>query len=215
MTPERASAWVARWVRRYTRGLPEPVARRRIEEMASDVHDHVADGRARGTGERRIALAVLSRAIRGACADTAWRAGQRAAAARPARREKTMRPPTPIRRSVTRVALATGLVLLVPLIATLATDGPGWSPGDFVLAAVLLAGVGATLELAVRRSAGTPLRTALGIAGGVAGVGGLAMVLGEADDAPGLVVAGILLVAAALTLAVRTLGRRSGWRRRG
>lgn len=126
-----------------------------------------------------------------------------------------MRPPTPIRRSVTRVALATGLVLLVPLIATLATDGPGWSPGDFVLAAVLLAGVGATLELAVRRSAGTPLRTALGIAGGVAGVGGLAMVLGEADDAPGLVVAGILLVAAALTLAVRTLGRRSGWRRRG
>lgn len=209
MTPERAAALVARWVRRYTRGLPEPIARRRIEEIDADVADHVAHGRAHGTAEGRIALGVLSRAVRGVAADASWRAGYRPAAARPPTPEEHMRPSTPIRRSVVRVALATGLVLMVPLIATLVSEGATWSVFDFALAAVLLAGIGATLELAARRAGRIPYRAAVALAFGVAAVGALAMVLGETDDAPGLVLVGILLVVAALTLAVRTV-RRSG-----
>jgi hypothetical protein len=156
VTPERAAALVARWVRRYTRGLPEPIARRRIEEIDADVADHVAHGRAHGTAEGRIALGVLSRAVRGVAADASWRAGHRPAATRPATPEEHMRPPTPIRRSVARVALATGLVLMVPLIATLVSEGATWSVFDFALAAVLLAGIGATLELAARRAGRIP-----------------------------------------------------------
>jgi hypothetical protein len=60
MTPERASALVARWVRCYTRALPSPTARRRIDEMDADLHDHIAHERTRGTTDRRIALGILS-----------------------------------------------------------------------------------------------------------------------------------------------------------
>lgn len=207
MTPERMAALVAWWVRRYTRGLPAPIARRRVDEIAADVHDHVAHERAQGSGERRIALGVLSRAVRGAAADTSWRAGHRPATPRPPITEETMTVRTPIRRSVVRVALGTALVLLVPLIATLVTEGANWGAFDFALAAVLFAGIGGTFELAARRAGRIPYRAAVALALGVAAVGGVAMVLGETDDAPGLVIVGILLVIAALTLAVRTVRR--------
>jgi hypothetical protein len=73
MTPELAARLVGRWVRSYTRGLPEGAAGRRVEEIDADVHDHIAHERGAGTGERRIALGVLSRAVRGAPADASWR----------------------------------------------------------------------------------------------------------------------------------------------
>ncbi len=73
MTPERAADLTARWVRRYTRRLPAPVAERRIDEITADLLDHVAHERERGTGDRRIALSVLSRMIRGLAADASWR----------------------------------------------------------------------------------------------------------------------------------------------
>ncbi len=73
MTPERAAVIVTRWVRLYTRKLPAPIAGRRAEEIAADLHDEIAHERAQGTGDRRIALRILSRMARGMAADAGWR----------------------------------------------------------------------------------------------------------------------------------------------
>jgi hypothetical protein len=73
MTPERIARLVAWWARLYTRGLPEAAARRRVDELDADVHDQIEHERAAGTGDRRIALAVLSRMARGLPADALWR----------------------------------------------------------------------------------------------------------------------------------------------
>ena len=37
MTPERMAGLVARWVRFYTRNLPQPIAHRRIAEIDADL----------------------------------------------------------------------------------------------------------------------------------------------------------------------------------
>jgi hypothetical protein len=108
-----------------------------------------------------------------------------------------------VRRSALRVALGVALVLLLPLVGMLITDDVAWGPGDFVAAAVLLTVIGVALELAVRRAGN--LRTVLGIAA----VGIAAALLGEADDAPGLVLLGILLIGSACVLGMRT-AQRSG-----
>ena len=126
---------VAWWVQRYTRDLPAAAGQRRCDEVSADLHDHTAFERGRGVSDRRIALSILSRMIRGVAADASWR--------RRTRRESLMKP------------------LLV-------------------VAAILV--------------------VALGVA---------AVVLGEADDSPGLQGLGVLLVIAAVTLSVRRV-RRDG-----
>jgi hypothetical protein len=169
MTPERMARLVAAWVRFYTRRQPPAVARRRREEIDADLHDHIAHERAAGTGDRRIALSIAGRMARGMAAD--------ASAHRP----------------LVRVALATAIVLLVPLIAA-----APWSPADFVAAGVLVAGTGLLLEAAARRPRSLAYRAAA-IAIGVA-----ACLFGNADDAPGLVLFGCLLIAGTIALAART-----------
>ena len=104
-------------------------------------------------------------------------------------------------RSAVRVALGVALILSLPLVAMLFTDEVVWSLADFVLAGVLLATIGVALELAMRRAGN--LAAVLGIAA----VGVAAGVLGEADDAPGLVLLGILLIASACALGVRAVQR--------
>jgi hypothetical protein len=106
-------------------------------------------------------------------------------------------------RSAVRVALGVALILSLPLVAMLFTDDVAWSVADFVLAGVLLATIGVALELAVRKAGN--LATAFGIA--ALGVG--AGIVGEADDAPGLVLLGILLIGSACALGVRTAQRSS------
>jgi hypothetical protein len=184
MSPERVAAVVIRWARFYTRDLPAAVARRRIDEITADLHDHVVHERAAGTGERRIALGIASRLLRGLAADIAWR-----------RSHPWTR--TSLRRSVLRVALGVGFLLSLPLVANQFTEGEGWRLGDFVLAGVLLTTIGVAFELAARRSGNRVLAVALGALGVVAGA------LGEADDAPGLVLLGLLLVAGGCAIGVR------------
>jgi hypothetical protein len=135
MTPERMAKLVARWLRFYTRNLPDRVAERRIDEIAADLHDHIAHDRAHGTSDRRIALSIASRMVRGMAADLSWRGRSRKTAARPA----------------VRIALVTACILLVPLVAMQITDEVDWGVADFVLAGVLLGGSGLLLELAVRK----------------------------------------------------------------
>jgi hypothetical protein len=108
-----------------------------------------------------------------------------------------MKTSKPLFRSVVRVALGVALILSLPAVAMLITDEVVWSLADFVLAGILLTVIGVALELAVRKAGNLP--TAIGIGA----VGVVAAGLGEADDAPGLVLLGILLIASACALGVR------------
>jgi hypothetical protein len=79
----------------------------------------------------------------------------------------------------------------------LITDDVVWSLADFAVAGSLLTAIGVALELAVKKAGN--LATAIGIAA----LGVAAAVFGKADDAPGLVLLGILLVVSACALGVR------------
>jgi hypothetical protein len=199
MTPERMAELVARWVRFYTRHLPTPIAQRRIDEIDADLHDHIAHERANGVSDRRTALGIASRMVRGLAADAAWRGRQATVAARPSTLEKTMRMNKALYRSALRVAIGVAVILSVPLVVTLLSDGEAWSVGDFVAAGVFLMAIGVVIELAVKRVGN------LALAIGIGAVGVLAGVFGEADDAPGLVLLGILLIVSACALGVRSV----------
>jgi hypothetical protein len=201
MTPERMAELVARWVRLYTRDLPTPIAQRRVDEIAADLHDHIAHERANGISDRWIALGIASRMVRGLAADVAWRGRHAKAAAHPSTLEEAMKTSKTLYRSALRVALGVAFLLSLPLVAMLISDDVVWSLADFVAAGVLLAAIGVVLELAVRRAGN--LAAALGIAA----VGVAAAMFGEADDAPGLVLLGILLIVSACALGVRTAQR--------
>jgi hypothetical protein len=198
MTPERMAELVARWVRFYTRNLSTPIAQRRIDEIDADLHDHIAHERAHGTEDRRIALSIAARMVRGLAADASWR-GQMLTDR--STLKEVMKMSRSGYRSVARVTLATAFVLLVPLVGMQISDEVNWSLADFVLAGVLLAGTGLLLELAVRK----PRNIAYRVAAGAIGIA--AIVLGEADDAPGLVLFGGLLIVATVALSLRTVLR--------
>jgi len=101
-------------------------------------------------------------------------------------------------RSAARVALGVAFVLSLPLVAMLITDEVVWSAADFVAAGVVLTVIGAAVELAVRKAGN------LVMAVGIAALGVAAAAFGNADDAPGLVLLGIVLVVSACALGVRT-----------
>jgi peptidoglycan/LPS O-acetylase OafA/YrhL len=96
------------------------------------------------------------------------------------------------------VALATAFILLLNLVAMQFTDEVNWSLFDFVFAGVLLGGAGLLVVRAARRPRNLAYRAA------AAAIGVAAIVLGEADDAPGLVLIGCLLIAGTVALSVRT-----------
>lgn len=198
MTPERMAELVARWVRFYTRNLPAPIAQRRIDEIDADLHDHIAHERAHGTKDWRIALSIAARMVRGLAADASWRGHT---IAHPSTPKEPMKVSKTAYRSAVRVALPTAFILLLPLLAMQITDEVAWSLADFAFAGVLLGGAGLVLELAARKPGNIAYRaaaTAIGVA---------AIVLGEADDAPGLVLFGGLLIVGTVALAVRTAQR--------
>ena len=185
MTPERAAQVVARWVRLYTRNLPAAVAERRIDEIDADVQDHIVHERARGTDEPRIARGIAGRMLRGVAADLTWRVSN------PKERRKMSR------TSYIRVAIVTALVLLVPLIGMQVSDGVDWGVFDFVFMAILVGGTGLLLELAFTRPGSVVLRLL------AAAIAVVVMALGEADDAPGLVLIGFLIILGTIALTLR------------
>ncbi len=198
MTPKRIAELVARWVRFYTRDLPIPIAQRRVDEIEADLHDHIAHERANGISDRRIGLDIASRMLRGLAADVAWRGRHAKAGAHPSTLEEAMKTSKTLYRSAVRVALGVAFILSLPLVAMLITDDVVWSLADFVAAGVLLTAIGVVLEMAVKRAGN--LASAIGIAA----VGVAAAIFGNADDAPGLVLLGILLIVSACALGVRT-----------
>jgi hypothetical protein len=91
--------------------------------------------------------------------------------------------------------------LLLPLVAMQITDEVDWGLADFVFAGALLGGTGLLLELAARKPRNIAYR------GAAIAIGVAAIVLGEADDAPGLVLFGCLLIVGTVALAVRIAQR--------
>lgn len=71
-------------------------------------------------------------------------------------------------KNIIRVALATGILLLVPLVAMQITDEVVWGPVDFVTAGVLLFGTGLAYVLAAGRGGTFVYRAAVGVALGTA-----------------------------------------------
>ena len=132
MTPERIVALAAWWVRLYTRGLPAPLAERRRGELDADLHDHVAHERARGTRDRRIAFAVLSRMVRGAAADASWR-DEHAPALPPRQRRRAYR---------SGLGVAIGSVLfLFWLIGAVGVIGESGDRADMMYLGVFAVGI--------------------------------------------------------------------------
>ena len=89
------------------------------------------------------------------------------------------------------------LVLSLPFVAMLVTDDVVWSLADFISAGALLTIIGIAIELAVRRTGNLAMALGLGALGVAAGV------FGEADDAPGLVLLGILLIVSGCAIGLR------------
>ena len=110
-------------------------------------------------------------------------------------------------QSLLRVLIAAAAVLALGLVINQFTTGEGWGVFDFVLAEVLIAGAVLVYELAVNR-AGT--RVAAVLAAGLAATGGAAVILGEVDDAPGLILIGLGLVLTAVGIGVRSVRRGAG-----
>lgn len=104
-------------------------------------------------------------------------------------------------RSAIRVTVVVLAVLAIPLIGTAVSDEVAWSLADFIFAGVLLSIIGVSFELAIRRSGNVV------IGGVVAGLGVAAAVLGELDDAPGLVLLGALLIAGGCAVMYRRVQR--------
>jgi len=196
MTPERMAQLVARWVRLYTRKLPTPIARRRVDEIDADLHDQIAHERAHGTSDRRIALSILSRMVRGIAADASWRGEH--ADANPSTPEKAMKNHETTSRSVIGIVLGAAFILALPLLAMLITDDVAWGPMDFALAGSLLVGIGLAYEVAARNAGNTAYRVAVAVALAAALLlvwANLALgVIGDTGDPADLMYVGVLVI---------------------
>ncbi len=67
-------------------------------------------------------------------------------------------------KSIAGLALATGLLLMIPLTAMQFTDEVVWTLSDFIFAGTLLFGTGLTYKLITKKSGKTAYRVAIGFA---------------------------------------------------
>jgi hypothetical protein len=83
---DRAAALALAWAGLYTRRLPDRDAERRTDELASDLWEQRALGRAVGAPGALVAVSILRRTVAGVPADLSWRQSRRAAGAGAGRR---------------------------------------------------------------------------------------------------------------------------------
>ena len=72
-----ASRVALAWVRLYTRGMPEGTRRERVDELASDVWEHLDHALSTGRRQGPVQVEIAGRVVRGAAGDLAWRFTQR------------------------------------------------------------------------------------------------------------------------------------------
>lgn len=93
---------------------------------------------------------------------------------------------------------AAAMILLLPLVAMQFTDEVNWDAADFVIAGVLLVGVGVPYELVVRKTGDTAYRAGVGIALAAAfllvWVNGAVGIIGSEDNGANLMYGGVLAV---------------------
>ena len=141
MTAELMGRLVAGWVRFYTRGLPTPIAERRVLEIDADLYDHISAERANGTRDARIALGILSRMARGVTADVSWRHEH---AGRVENNGSSRRGATTMHRAAYAIAatLALGAMLLLAWgVVAMGVIGVEGGPFDLAYFGVLAVGV--------------------------------------------------------------------------
>jgi hypothetical protein len=152
-----ASRLAHAWARIYTRGMPEPERRARLDELASDLWEHVdhavSSGRRRGAAE----LEIAGRTARGVAADVAWRFAHRSGPLSPG-----------ILRLAGWTAFGLGTAFILTLTATSGAPVLGiykvesWEPGEArenarVMAAAFTALVAGLALLRRHASVGTAL----------------------------------------------------------
>ena len=69
-----------------------------------------------------------------------------------------------MQRNIRRIAMVTGLLLLIPLFGNMFVAGWNWSPVDFVIWGMMVFGAGLAFELVSRRGGTTMYRAAVGVA---------------------------------------------------
>mgnify|MGYP006299623595 CR=1 FL=1 len=101
-------------------------------------------------------------------------------------------------RIAARPLLAAGVSLAVPLVAMQLTAEVNWTPGDFAFAGALIFGTGFAFELALRATASTAYRWAVGLALAagflLVWVNGAVGIIGSSDNSANLMYAGVLAV---------------------
>jgi hypothetical protein len=110
------------------------------------------------------------------------------------------------------VLLVPTLILLIPLGATLfKVEGWAWGPGSFLVAWVLLAGVGLAYQLVTRQAVSGAYRaaTALGLTTGfiILWINGAVGIIGSEDNPMNLLFGGVLLLGVIGAVVVRLEAR--------
>jgi hypothetical protein len=72
----QATSRVLRWAAWYTRGLDPRVAGERLDELASDLHDHAVWAEEAGVSKSQLSRDITRRGLRGAVDDLLWRRRQ-------------------------------------------------------------------------------------------------------------------------------------------
>lgn len=108
-------------------------------------------------------------------------------------------------QSAARILVVTGIILSIPFAANQFAGG-AWSLFDFIFAGTLLMMSGVFFEVVVRKPGSRVSAVVMPVLGAVAGA---SVVLGEFDDAPGLMLFGVVLMIGAIAIGVRTAHRNA------
>ena len=160
-TPQRSpAAWVCRrWVRLYTRKLPADHARRRREEIESDLFEHAAEAQRAGVDRLRLDAEVLARVLVGVPADLTWRRATRRPQPRLAPGGTTMSLSTSTSNRLLNIL--GGIVIAWVLFWTVGAavifepqpeDQVSWQLTTFFMAVPLIGGAALAVGLKIRSS---------------------------------------------------------------
>jgi hypothetical protein len=101
-------------------------------------------------------------------------------------------------KSVMRIIVVTGLILLVPLVAMQFTEEVNWDLFDFASMGILLLGIGFTYELLSKKSSGAVYRAAVAVALGAAflliWMNGAVGIIGSENNSANLMYGGVLAI---------------------